>query len=42
MDVLKSRRNREEREFDITFYKMKEIVNYNEMYLKLKRYNASL
>lgn len=42
MDVLKSRKNREEREFDITFYKMKEIVNYNEMYLKLKRYNASL
>ena len=42
MDVLKSRRNREEREFDIGFYKMKEIVNYNEMYLKLKRYNASL
>ena len=42
MEVLKSRRNREEKELEVGFYKMREIVNYSEMYLKLKRYNASL
>lgn len=42
MEVLKKRKNREKREYEVGFYKMKETVNYNEMYLKLKRYNASL
>lgn len=41
MNKLKKKRNIVE-EYDIGFYKMKQRINYEEMYLKLKEYNTSL
>ena len=42
MEKLQKKEGKSEKEYIIGFYKMKELVNYSEMYLKLKRFNASL